>query len=108
MREGRPPPRPSTPAWSGTVKTWTPGPSPRRRGFGPAGGTSPGMTSFAVRPYFVGGISPGSKVLAALLGEPRRMGHKTQAAILRDAAQERGSSRMMAVDVVADLPYALA
>src|SRR6185437_4024052 len=36
--------RPSTSCWAVASKTWMPGPSPRRRGFGPAGGTSPGMT----------------------------------------------------------------
>ena len=30
------------------AKTWMAGPSPRRRGFGPAGGTSPAMTTWKV------------------------------------------------------------
>src|SRR6185312_4683842 len=34
--------RPSTTFFSAGGRTWMPGPSPRRRGFGPAGGTSPG------------------------------------------------------------------
>jgi hypothetical protein len=35
------------------------------------------------------------EVLAASGGEPRRMGHKALAAILRDAAQARGSSEFV-------------
>ena len=76
----------------GAPRTWMPGPSPRRSGFGRAGGTSPGMTTILGFPH---GESGRGEEKPGPFGPGLRISHQTGLAsggrriVLRGAGLDR-------------------